>query len=707
MSNKCKHCGYEYGEFDIFCSRCGAKINNEKMYENVEEIDNDDIEQYYNNDELDEIENENNIYSNQNQENEEDVPESILFKKSSIDKFENIFNVENKVSNKTSKTRKITNKLLEYQDKTFVSFTISLACISVFLIFGIYQIISIQNTQKAKNQFIAMMNNPATIPTLKEPLTLVEMLNNFQNNQIFLELYFKYSKDENEAKMKVFDSFLNQMEKLPHITSQSPALLEIKECSTVNSYESARRCSNSIKGKLRRIGVKTYFDANYVYLYPDYSFIEKTYGKYLNEDYKNYLKIRTKFKKPTVFDIALNISPMELAKKIATYEKFYEKTNVDFLKDKIEENIYNEFRQFIFNPTIYSTTTQEMKADFKRAYKYYIRKFPQYSLTPIIMSYLEKQKDFDENNFAKDYPYKTYEKDFNESAKEQTFNDIFATIRTNILDSYSKRNFEYRYSLQTLNWQVYDKTKPLNPSEFLVSAPDENNNITFYDSSFTPINELNIQSGSRFFLSGEKLYIYNANKLSISQINYNGRIFSINVLQPSDVGSIFPGINVVLIDSSQSYTIDITKINQSATYILLSRYTQGFENYQLSAVQGSAQILTLPNMFRINEDNEVILSFHNKRIAPTETSESTPTYKIIIQTEGFSSLQEDEIQTQERYNIQNNTSLEEEINTSLEKEEPHQANIMPKIQQKTKPKETILVPAPTQMLAPPSDEDDD
>ena len=26
MANKCPKCGFEYGEFDIFCARCGAKI---------------------------------------------------------------------------------------------------------------------------------------------------------------------------------------------------------------------------------------------------------------------------------------------------------------------------------------------------------------------------------------------------------------------------------------------------------------------------------------------------------------------------------------------------------------------------------------------------------------------------------------------------------------------------------------------------------
>ena len=33
MANKCSNCGFEYGEFDIYCARCGHKIEKETDFQ--------------------------------------------------------------------------------------------------------------------------------------------------------------------------------------------------------------------------------------------------------------------------------------------------------------------------------------------------------------------------------------------------------------------------------------------------------------------------------------------------------------------------------------------------------------------------------------------------------------------------------------------------------------------------------------------------
>ena len=33
MKNKCPKCGFEYGEFDLFCARCGSKLSQENNVE--------------------------------------------------------------------------------------------------------------------------------------------------------------------------------------------------------------------------------------------------------------------------------------------------------------------------------------------------------------------------------------------------------------------------------------------------------------------------------------------------------------------------------------------------------------------------------------------------------------------------------------------------------------------------------------------------
>ena len=40
MTGKCPNCGYEYGEYDIYCARCGTKIkqNNSQNSEQNEEL---------------------------------------------------------------------------------------------------------------------------------------------------------------------------------------------------------------------------------------------------------------------------------------------------------------------------------------------------------------------------------------------------------------------------------------------------------------------------------------------------------------------------------------------------------------------------------------------------------------------------------------------------------------------------------------------
>lgn len=637
MANKCSNCGFEYDDEDIFCSKCGTKLLEEKN-ENI---------------------------------------------KISISKFNSAEN-EKSNFNKNIHNNSIINIGI------FLIAALSVLCLTLFVILNKH------HSEKEDLNFKNLIENPSQIPLLKEPSNYSELAKNINKIEEFLLLYLKNTTDNTEKKEQIFISYLDEIEKLPNILNQK--INNIEECKKLPNNNA---CKNHINNILKNTGAISFIDGDTLYTLPNYEYIFQTYEPYLSPEIKKYIRLRAKYKEPTSLNLNLLIKPKKLAKKISDFEKLSIKTQNEFVKEKCEEILYRNIKKFLFTPTIYATTTQEMKPEFKNAYYNFIKTNKDSNLTPLIMSYLDKKRAYSETNFKNDYPYKLYnEVLFADSIKNNTFEDIFAQLRKNIFaDKNIDLKLTYIYNTKNGKWKKYNSNTELNSGEYILSEPDENNNISIYNNLFSPIQELNILNHSKLYLISDGLYIFNKNKLSISKISFNGKIFNTYTLSNNDITILFPGIKIINIDALQSYNVIIEKETAKASYIILSKYSQGWSEYNIKSIKGEINLLTLPNTFSINSNSDVILSFQSgEKINDELFQENKPSYKITIRTTS---------QKTQQANKENFVQYDKKTRDNEKKEkELHKPNIMPKLKSSeeiTELEEENFLIIPEQKIEPPND----
>ncbi len=649
MKKKCKNCGFEYGEEDIFCSRCGQKIENEETAK---------INQ---------------------------IAEKFEAEKSTND--------EQKIAFHSQNVKKIF-------DNSMIQVSVFLIVMLCALCFVMFFILDRYNNQKATLQFKNFIQNPSQIPLLKEPSSYKNLSYNLSQVEDFLLLYFKYSSDSQEKKEQIFASYLKELEKMPNILNEKYDSENISECS---KKASLAKCCAHLNHLFKNNTVSAFCSHGKVYLYPDYKTIKKKYYGYLSYDFKKYIDLRAKYNYPVSLDLDLIIKPEKLASKIAQYEKLYSSSQNDYVKDVLEKILYFDFRKFIFTPSIYATTTREMKPEFRKAYIGFINKNKNSNFKPLIMSYLDKKIAYSEENFKNDYPYKFFsDENFSDNVKNSVLEDVFVQLRKNIFnDKNTDLPLAFVYDLKNGKWKKYNPQVQLASSEYVLSEPDENNNVSIYNSAFSPLQELNILRYSKLYLIFDNLYVYNRDKLSILKVTFNGKTFNLYNLNHVDVTSLFPGIEVINIDSFPSYNIIIEKDNARANYIVLSRYSQGWCDYVLSAVKGEFSFLALPNMFSVNSNSDVVISFHDSRNTIDKINEHTPSYTFTIRTRGQKN-QDTPQDSYAQYDKQTQVDAQNEI-------ENHKPNIMPKLKgmdEKVELEEELLT-VPEQKIEPPEDDKDD
>ncbi len=615
MVNKCPNCGWEFGEYDFFCARCGQKINQLTQEENED---------------------------------------------SNSEKLNNSMNIFLQNAGKKQEYSNLNRKSIFNNHLVSYSIFILGLCIAFALSLNIY--ISRQQESKLKLQYKNIISKPQLIPELKEPQNYEELKYNIEKVEQFLVLYLKYSKDEAEKKEKIFSNYLDELNKLPHISTETMSDDGIKQCSAIQSTRQTIICEKRIKNLYKNTAIQTYSDRNIVYLYPDMKFIEKKYAKYLTKPMRNYLKLKSKYSTPTSVGLNLKISPKKLGDKIYDWEKCANHTTNSYIKENAENIIYNNFRKFIFTPAIYATTTHEMKKEFKDAYIGYIRKYKNSNLTPVIMSYLDKQKGYSEENFKNDYPYKIFEKTFEESVEESSLQDVFSQLRNSAFkQTHKTTDFKYVYNTVTNKWSPYAKNTQLTTVEYIISEIDNNGTISIYNNALSLFQELNIPKYTKLILINSELYLFNKDRLSISKISFTPNEFKINLMGNSDITSIFPGVNVVNIDNYTNYNIYLEKDNAKESFIIISKYTQGWQNYFIEPVKGRITNTILPNMFIVDSLKDVEIAFKTSESNNSQTSEFAPTYRFTIHTLGQKpSAQETEnniVQYDEATNEQNSNQI--------------------------------------------------
>ncbi len=646
---KCPKCGLDCGEFDICCSRCGHKFKNSDDSSSIQ----DDL----------------NAFAKLAKKDP-----SVLY------------------SNNNSTKRTFNSNKTSFFDNTSLTMVSSFVIVSLVLSSILYMGVENHKNKKRMLQFKNYMNNPSQIPELKEPGSFNELSSNLSSVENFLLLYLKFSQDTQEKKQQVFIAFLKEMDKLSHLTNEDMVRNDADSCSTITQDKVAKKCVQRFNNRFKPIGVLSIDESNTVYLYPDYKFYNKIYGKYLSYDMQKYLKLRAKYNTMSGLGLNMLIKPKTMADRIADFEKLYLYSNDSNIKELCEKIVFDDVRKFIFSPSIYATSTQEMSNEFEQAYKYFISSKKTSALRPLFMSYLDKKKNYSEANFKNDYPYKFFNPE-SISVVNSTFNDAFGVLRKNLVVGESKESFSYIYST-TGGWNEYEKTGPLSKGRFVVSSLDENNNATIYNNTFSPIQELNISRYSSFFLYNKGLYIFNQDRLKISKIQFNGTNFSVVDLSFSDISSLFPGVQVINLDSYTNYNINIEKDNQKASFIILSRYSQNLSQYLLTSIQGSFETLMLPNMFSVNSEEDVVISFHDPSVNPEETSENFPTYKLKIHTRGY--------RTQEIPQDSGFATYDEQTVLEEQNQDNYEPNIMPKIDE-NKPSQPNVETPPNQNIEPPSE----
>lgn len=652
MSKKCPNCGFGCGEYDVFCAKCGHRLD----------IGRDETNEF---EEL---------------------------KKAALNNAKEFYSDRKRTALNESA---VNFKQAKFTDSPVFNFALCVLITACILAFVLYVTISGHNNKKEELRYKNLISNPAQIPELKEPSNFKELTANFYPVVDFLNLYLKFSKDSLEKKQQVFESYLNEVEKLPHLTNEALIDNDFDTCKMISNPKRAKYCVESYDKRFESIGIQAQSDGRLIYFYPNYEFINKKYSKYLSKQMKEYLALRAKYNTPSGMGLDLFIAPKELAQKIADFEKLYLFNSDLFVKETAERIIYEDFRRFIFTPAIYNTTTQEMAPVFKKTYNYYISSFKTSALRPCLMSYLDKQRSYNESNFKSDYPYKNFEDNLAETIQASTFKDVFAQLRKGAFADNSEAQFAYIFDGVNNSWKNYSQDVSLIRGQFVISEADENKNVTIYNHALSLVQEINISRFSKLFLYKNSLYVYNSDKLALSKILFNGRQFTLQDLSFSDITSLFPGVEIISIDSYSNYNIQIDKDNQKASYIILTRYSRGYEQYTLSVLKGSIGSSVLPNMFSVSSNEDVVVSFHGRNVNPEETSESVPTYKFVIHTRGHQSAQEAPDNSFAQYDEQ--TAIEE-------KDQKHEANMMPKIINKNGNNDGIATP-PQQKIEPPKEEE--
>lgn len=648
MANKCSNCGFEYGEFDIYCSRCGHKIDNNADI-------NSTAQQVYEN-----YINENEIQELKNQQNFEFFSKKKLYESNIFDAFA-------------------------------VMFTLT-----IILTVLVYLISYKQANTKAYLKYKNYISKPTQIPILKTPETIEDFAQNLYETEDFMKLYLKYSKDDNEKKEQIFAKYLNEILKTVDITNENVLSSKHPECESIKEGKVLNKCRTYYNNLLKNKGVKVYPYANILYFYPNKKFAYKNFSKFVTPNMHNFLKLESKFPYPVSENGILYKNPKYALNKISKYEKLYNSETDQQIKNILEQELYDDVTNVLFARNIYATTTHEMQPIFKKAFTKHIANNRQSALNPLFMSYMDKQKLYTEENFTKDYPYKICDDTFYDNVENSTFKDIFAQLRKNLSINSENVNFAFVYSLTDGKWHRYRTGMELNKSNYIISYPDEDNNVFFYDFAYSPIQEMNIQDNTNLFINSGQIYIYNYDKLAISKITFNGRVFNTKNLNFTDITSMFPGVNIINIDSTNGYNIYIEKANKNANFIMLSRYAQGLKDYELAAIKGEIKKMTLSNMFSVNTNEEVIVSFHSKSLSNEETSEQLPTYKIHITTIGHQKSQFEE----ETEVIQDEQKVETTEDEDIEK---HTPTIKPKID--TNEKDALVLP-PAKTLEPINDDED-
>lgn len=449
------------------------------------------------------------------------------------------------------------------------------------------------------------MEDPSSIPELTQPETLQDLIKNLKEVQTFLALYLKYSNDSDEDKAKVFDNYRKQLLKIEMFSNENLLKEDIKN-SLPQTKKEFNKCAKYYDKLLAPVGLKIVSDTAYAkyHLEEDYRFTYKKFGAFVSPDMKSYLYLRAKHNSEFLENGGyLSVSPKEMNKRIADYEKFM-LHNPDFAQ-------INEVRDYLYYYTfgyIFASDRQEMKAIMHNTYKKWDKKFIKQNkssqLNPIFSKMVTSANGISPNQFDNLYPYE-YEKMLN-SIRPQSgdLEDIFSDIRKSVMKEMSNIGYKYVYSQAEGMWvQFSDSVKIAKDS--LLLADNGQGGFDVYNNKFKKTNQvLNLDPNSKIMIKRGQLLSYNPQCLQISKVDYTYGSFSTKVISSKEIRQYFPDVLIINVDNIGMSPVQITKTTEKQSYMLISHAGSNFDGYTLNA-DVPVQQGELSNIFTINSTNTV------------------------------------------------------------------------------------------------------
>ena len=445
------------------------------------------------------------------------------------------------------------------------------------------------------NQYI---ENPSSIPELTQPESLRGFIDNLKDVQDFLEMYLKYSDDSIEVKMETFDKYRKELLKFQNFDNAN--LLQENV-----TYQIPRDKSEFIKIQkqysklLSKVGLMVTADESYskYRLQEDARYTYKRYGKYMPYDVNEYLKLRAKYYKETIFKDELQVKPYELAQRIGDYERFMN-AHKDFrYSDEVKDLLFSY--SFVYSFTSDRTNMIFInKKSFVKSDNKFMKKYPESQLKDLFSHLASSANGISESKFDELYPYE-YQKTLDAIKPDKgDLSDVFSIVRKNIVELKSDYSFQYIYVSLSNSWVKYSSSVVLKKGDLILAQADDGYEI--YDYKYKKTNQtIQLEPNAKFFMKGNQILAYSQNHLQIKSLDVNNGNLSFGTLSVKAIKKYFPNILIINIDTFGETSVQIDKPEGAKTYMLISTSGGNYENYSLS---GDMTLGELNNIFTVSSD---------------------------------------------------------------------------------------------------------
>lgn len=244
---------------------------------------------------------------------------------------------------------------------------------------------------------ITMLTGCNSIDIIKESRNLEIREDNFED--IFLEkdeeIFLDYEKllEEDSSSKKIYEYLVENIPKVSKLSSNImiDKFIEYAICNEYLEHEKHLKSKN-----LEIESIEDQFESIY-HEKIDYRQLYLDFGKYLSDDYKDYLElIEIELNEPISKEGALIVSWDELGERVILFEKYLEKYPIAENFDQIQDKYYYYMSSYLYglnNTPVYEYSTGTLLENVKKSYERFIEKNQKSQTTIIINGYLGKLRE--------------------------------------------------------------------------------------------------------------------------------------------------------------------------------------------------------------------------------------------------------------------------------------------------------------------------